>query len=86
MPYYSHFQKRGCKTSILTSMKYLHVSLYWAHGKCFDEIPKHVTGIVGGKVQIIKSAKINEDTPHCIDYDNTTVLLCRVLHDNTADS
>ena len=45
----------------------------------FDKIPKHITGTVGREVQI------NKDTLHCSDYRKPTVLLCKLLYDNTAD-
>ena len=51
----------------------------------FDEIPKHTTGIVGGEVQKIISAILHKDTLRCINYRKATVLLCKVLHDDTAD-
>ena len=51
----------------------------------FDEIPKHISGVVGTEVHKIKSAMLNKDTLRCIDYRKAAILLCKALHDNTAD-
>ena len=51
----------------------------------FEEIPKHVTGATATAVQKIKSTILTKDTLRCVDYRKASILLCRALHDTTAD-
>lgn len=51
----------------------------------FEEIPKHVTGVVGAEIQKIKSTILNKDTLRCVDYRKAAVLLCKALHDHKAE-